>query len=75
MGELERVVGVLFDDQDGQAVLPVQGPDGVENLPGRSGAQVPATARLASTARGRLISARPIASICCSPPLSARQST
>ena len=37
MGELERVIGVLFDDQDGQAVLPVQGPDGVENLPGDQG--------------------------------------
>jgi hypothetical protein len=33
MGQLERMIGVLLDDQHGEAVLPVQGPDGVENLP------------------------------------------
>ena len=32
MGELQRVVGVLFDDQDGKAVLAVERPNGVENL-------------------------------------------
>jgi hypothetical protein len=33
MGQPQRVVGVLFDDQHGEAVLPVQGPDRIENLP------------------------------------------
>src|SRR5262245_34564842 len=33
MGELERMVGVLLDDQDGQAVLAVEGADRIENLP------------------------------------------
>src|SRR3954471_21461823 len=32
MGELERMVGVLLDDQHGQAVLPVQSADRIENL-------------------------------------------
>src|ERR1700729_3640326 len=34
MGELQRVVGVLFDDQDGKAILPFERPNGVENLAG-----------------------------------------
>src|SRR5262249_29264628 len=33
MSELERVIGVLLDDQDGEAVLPVQRADRLENLP------------------------------------------
>src|SRR5947207_10172017 len=32
MGELEGMIGVLLDNQDGEAVLPVQRPDGVKNL-------------------------------------------
>ncbi len=39
MGEFQRVVGVLLDDQHGQAVLPVQGPDRVENLPRDQGGE------------------------------------
>src|SRR6202044_1472607 len=35
--ELQRVVGILFDDQDGQAVLAVERPNGVENLAGDQG--------------------------------------
>jgi len=31
MGEFQRMVGVLLDDQDGEAVLPVQCADGIED--------------------------------------------
>src|ERR1700758_5202385 len=32
VGELEGVIGVLLDDQHGEAVLPVQGADRIEDL-------------------------------------------
>ena len=39
MGEPKRMIGVLLDDQHGQAVLSVQGADGVENLARDQGRQ------------------------------------
>ena len=52
MGQPQRMIGVLFDDQHGEAVLPVQGPDGVENLPRDQRRQARAKARPASTGEG-----------------------
>jgi len=61
------VIGILFDDQHGKAVLPVQSPDCVENL-ARDQRREAERGFVSINRRGRLISARPIASICCSPP-------
>ena len=67
VGDLERVVGVLLDEQDRDA-LAVDLARSSRRSAGPGSARSPSRARRAAAARGRAISARPIASICCSPP-------
>ena len=68
MRELERVEGILLDQKHGQALLRVEFADGVEDLLARSAGARPSDGSSSSSRRGRAISARAIASICCSPP-------
>ena len=67
VGHLERGARVLLDQQDGHAGG-AQAVDGAEDLLARPAARGRGWARRASAASGWLISARPTASICRSPP-------
>src|SRR5205823_9901580 len=66
MGDRERHVHVLLDHEDGGALL-VDGADDVEDLLTRRGARPMGGSSMQSSV-GRVISARPMASIRCSPP-------
>ena len=68
IGKPQRVEGVLLDQEDGDR--PPRGRSGgsPRRSAARSAVRARATARRAAAARGRLISARAMASICCSPP-------
>ena len=68
MGQLQRVEGVLLDQEDGEPFLLVELADRVEDLLARSAGRGRGRARPAAAAAGGAISARAIASICCSPP-------
>ena len=63
----QRGVGVLLDQQNGDALLR-SAAGWYRKSPSPPAAQAPATARPSSCSFGRPISARPTASICCSPP-------
>ena len=61
-------IGILFDQENGQSEILVDLNDAVENRADQRGA-MPSEGSSRSRHLGRLISARPMASICCSPPL------
>ena len=68
VGQVERLRGVLLDEQHGDAAVAdrLRSP----RAPPRSASATDRwTARRACSSRGRAISARPMASICCWPPL------
>ena len=67
VGELERERRVLLDQQHADAVLLVDRAQDLEISCTTSGAR-PNDGSSSSSRRGRSISAREIASICCSPP-------
>jgi hypothetical protein len=66
VGDLERQFDILFDQNDRLSVR-FQAPDGAADFRDVSGAR-PSDGSSSSSTRGLPISARPIASICCSPP-------
>ena len=68
VGDVERHVGVLLDQQDGRAALAVDAHHDLEDLLASAWATGPGSARRAGSASGAAISAREIASICCWPP-------
>ena len=67
LGDVEREVRVLLDEQDRRALL-VDLARSSRRCARRGSARCPSRARRAAAASGRAISARPMASICCSPP-------
>ena len=67
VGDAQRHRGVLLDEQDGHA-LAVDRRRSSRRSARPARAPAPSTARRAAAAAGAAMSARPMASICCSPP-------
>ena len=69
VGDADRLVEILLRHQHGQAERALSSLDLVDDARHEDAARGPPTARRSSRMRGADISARAIASICCSPPL------